>query len=154
MEYWVILLLLLGVALIVAEIIFIPGSAFLGIGGFITAVVGIYLAFIRISDTAGYIALSAFVVTTGAILFFGLKSRTWRRFALTSAIGSRVNDERRVLLNVGDKGQAISALRPSGKGEFGEAVVEVTSVKGFLSDGCPIKITRISGGKVFVEATE
>jgi membrane-bound ClpP family serine protease len=59
-----------------------------------------------------------------------------------------------VLLQIGDIGKAISALRPSGKAQFNEAVVEVHSLSSFLEVGCPVKIIRVEVNKVFVAPAE
>jgi membrane-bound ClpP family serine protease len=149
-----VLLLVFGLALIVLEVIFIPGTTIFGIAGLILAVVGIFLSFNMLGAVIGFSIMGGFVTLTLAAIVYGLKSQVWRRFALNTTSSSRVNEENKILLRVGDTGKSLSALRPSGKATFNESVVEVHTLGSFLGAGCPVKIIRFETNKIFVTAAD
>jgi len=55
-------------------------------------------------------------------------------------------------VNVGDTGEVISTLRPTGKARFGDAIVDVVAHGDFLNVGTKVKITEIHGNRVVVKA--
>jgi membrane-bound ClpP family serine protease len=147
-----VLLLLFALALIVVEIIFIPGTSLFGIAGFILAIIGFWISFSALGTAAGFTVVASFVVLAGFTIYYSLKKRAWDRFALNTKISSRVNDERRFVLHVGETGHTLSALRPAGKAEFGNHVVEVHTLGNFVDVDQPVRVIRIDHNKVFVEA--
>lgn len=149
----IVLLLVFSLALIVLEIIFIPGTTIFGLAGLILAVIGIFISFKSLGAVMGFSILAGFVALTGIALVYGLRSGVWRKFALNHTISSKVNDENKVLLKIGDLGKAISTLRPSGKAQFNEAIVEVHTQGPFLEAGCSVRIVRFDTNKIFVAAS-
>ena len=152
MGIWVSILLLLvfGLLLILAEVIFIPGTTIFGVLGFATSVIGLYLSYRQLGTTVGTAVLTGYAGVAFVALYFGFKSNVWRRFALTSRISSRVNEEARFPLRVGDRGKALSALRPSGKAEFKDGIAEVHSLGNFIDVGCTVEVVRLEGNQIFV----
>ncbi|MBC7920553.1 MAG: NfeD family protein [Ferruginibacter sp.] len=146
----ILLLLVFGLLLILAEVIFIPGTTIFGVLGFATAVVGIYLSYRQLGTTLGTAVLVGYAGVAFVALYFGFKSNVWRRFALTSRISSRVNEEERFFLQIGDRGKAISALRPSGKAEFKGGIAEVHSLGNFIDAGCTLEVVRLENNQIFV----
>jgi len=57
-------------------------------------------------------------------------------------------------VKVGDKGEVVSILRPTGKAKFGDAIVDVVAVGEFLVKGTKIEIIEIHGNRVVVRAVE
>jgi len=55
---------------------------------------------------------------------------------------------------VGDMGIAQTPLRPGGKGRFGERTIDVLACGDFLDRGTPIRVIRVTGNQVLVEAVE
>jgi membrane-bound ClpP family serine protease len=151
---WLTLLLLLffALVLIVVEIIFIPGTTLFGIAGFILAIIGFWISFSILGSTTGLVVIVVFLALAGITIYYSMKKRVWGRFALNNKIHSRVNDDERFLLRIGETGEAISALRPSGKAEFGNHIVEVQTLGTFLDAREKIRVIRIDHNKIFVEA--
>jgi membrane-bound serine protease (ClpP class) len=52
----------------------------------------------------------------------------------------------------GTTGRALSTLRPGGTGDFGGAPLEVTTEGVFLEAGTPIRVLRVEGNQIVVEA--
>ena len=57
-------------------------------------------------------------------------------------------------LQVGDVGQARSALRPAGQCEFGDLKVDVVTDGRFIEPGTAVQITEISGNRVMVKQVQ
>lgn len=55
-------------------------------------------------------------------------------------------------VNIGDTGEVISTLRPTGKARFGDAIVDVVAQGGFLNIGTRVEIIGIHGNRVVVKA--
>lgn len=141
------------VALILAEIFFIPGVGLLGIIGVL-----------------GFIGVGAFIVSTGEVtiaVIFGAvcvllfilgfvllsRNRFIKRVALTDTV-----DEVAVKLptdwQVGAEGTAISRLTLSGEVQINGTRYEAESESGFIDEGEPIYISRIRKDKIFVKRVE
>jgi membrane-bound ClpP family serine protease len=153
MEWFtLILVLLFALALIVVEIIFIPGTSLFGLAGFILAIIGFWISFSTLGATTGFAVVAAFLLVAGGTIYYSLKKRAWSRFALNNQIFSRVNDDEKFILRIGETGHTLSALRPSGKAEFGNHVVEVHTLGKFLDVNQSVRVIRIDHNKIFVEA--
>lgn len=145
------ILIVIGLVLIIVELIFVPGTTLVGILGFIFAGVGIYLSFVYYGVVIGSSVLAAFLIISGITLYISLKGNVWKRFALKSSNNSRVNDEHKNNLMVGDIGVAISSLRPIGKAEFQDIVYEVRSNGRYVDSGEEVKIIKVESNRIIVE---
>ena len=59
-----------------------------------------------------------------------------------------------VSVNVGDVGEVVSTLRPTGNAKFGQAIVDVVAEAEFLDKGTKVEIIEIHGNKVVVKKVE
>jgi membrane-bound serine protease (ClpP class) len=55
-------------------------------------------------------------------------------------------------VNLGDVGKVKSKLRPTGKVQFGDAIVDVVAEGEFLEAGTAVEIIEIHGNRVVVKA--
>lgn len=148
----IIFLLLLGLIFLVGEVFFLPGVTIMGIIGAIFSGAGIYLSYSYFGSEVGNIVLMLTVIANASALFYSLKSGVWQKFALKKSIKSKVNEDDPIyILNEGDVGTAKTTLRPVGDAEISGARFEVTSSKGLIDVGKPIKVVKIEGRKIFVE---
>lgn len=88
--FLVVLLVLAGVALLLAEMFLLPGFGIAGIGGFGCLVAAVVMAWLMISRMAGYITLGACLVLSGLAIWGFLCSKALDRMALDSKIDSHV----------------------------------------------------------------
>lgn len=151
---WLSVALLVGVGLtlITIELIFVPGTTILGIVGLICLVVGVFLSFQYFGTGVGWTVLLGSSVIGSGTLIYALRSGVWDRFANKSSIDSHFNEDFPIELQVGQVGEAVSALRPVGKAEFNTKLLEVRSDGNYISTGQKLQVIRIVGSKVFVEA--
>jgi len=61
-------------------------------------------------------------------------------------------ESKTVSVNLGDSGEVVSILRPTGKAKFGDAVVDVVAEAEFLDKGTKVEIIEIHGNRVVVKA--
>ncbi|HMJ70557.1 MAG TPA: hypothetical protein VK508_16745 [Cyclobacteriaceae bacterium] len=147
----VIALVLIGLLLVIIEVIFIPGTTFVGVAGFVCMIVGVILAFRYFGSETGWMTLGGSTAASGVLLYIAFKSNVWKRFALGTSIDSKVNVIEELKFPVGREGVAVSALRPMGKGEFGPETVEVRTGGEYVEAGSRIKVARIVRNQIIVE---
>lgn len=88
--FLVVLLVLAGVALLLAEMFLLPGFGIAGIGGFGCLIAAVVMAWLMIGRMAGYITLGACLVLSGLAIWGFLRSNALDRMALDSKIDSHV----------------------------------------------------------------
>jgi len=152
MEWFVVIsLIATGLILIVVEIIFVPGTTVVGFIGFGLLLLGLLLGFRYFDNTTGWSIVAGTAVASGIIFTWTFRSKPWQQFALKSSIKSKVNEGIHDHLQTGEEGITMSALRPSGKAEFGGKIVEVTTQGTYLESGTRIKIIKLSPYQILVE---
>ena len=150
---WIIIvaLLVIGLALIVAELVFIPGTTVVGLLGLFSTIAAIVISYRHYGNEVGFYVLVGTGIVTLGTLFYSFRSRSWSRFSLKTAIDSRVNEGLTDSLQVGDKGVAASRLRPFGKALFNQREYEVRTSGNFLEAGSEVTITLITSNQIIVE---
>ena len=149
-----VVLILIGLAFIVAEVIFIPGTTFVGFIGAAFGILGIVKIYLEEGSTAGHIALGISAALFGILFYLILKYDVWSGVALKDTMTNKVNENLLDRLSVGDIGVAKSALRPVGKGAFEDTEYEVQTLGHYVETGMPIRIIQITGMKIIVETFE
>jgi len=61
-------------------------------------------------------------------------------------------ESKTVSVSLGDTGEVVSILRPTGKAKFGDAIVDVVAEAEFLDKGTKVEIIEIHGNRVVVKA--
>lgn len=144
-------IIIVGIVLILIELIFFPGTTIFGIFGLVCMGIGIFYGYDQFGSSTGNYILAGSALLTGTIILYGLRGKSWDKFALKSKSESRFNDQVEINLNVGDEGKSISYLRPSGKAEFNSEEFEVFALDEFISSETPIVIVKIDNRKIFVK---
>jgi len=144
-------LLVLGILLLLLEIIFVPGTTVVGIGGFILLAIGVYLAYTSVSAMAGHVSLASSVAVIFLALIVLLKGQTWKRVALDDKLEGKSLESMQDILKVGDRGKTISRLNPVGKALFDESIVEVSTTGDFVAEEVEIEITKVEQNRIRVK---
>jgi len=144
-------IILFGLFLLVAEIIFVPGTTVVGILGFIFSAYGIYLGYDYFGPTTGTIILLGTLLLNVLALVIAFKGKSWERFSLKNTMAGKFNDDFKYDIKEGDTGVTISSLKPIGKAMFGEHETEVRSDGGFVAENIEIEVKRIESSKIFVK---
>ncbi len=88
--FLVVLLVLAGVALLLAEMFLLPGFGIAGISGFAALIGAVVLAYFKISLTAGYITLGACIVLSALAIWGFVRSNAIDKMALDTKIDGHV----------------------------------------------------------------
>ena len=150
---WITVLALIsfGLIMIVVEIIFVPGTTFVGIIGLISTIIGVYFSFVFFGSSVGFGFLAFSIVLFGVALYFGFRGKTWDRFSLKHSIRSKVNEGLTSNLQIAQRGVALSSLRPIGKAEFEGRTYEVKSHGDYIDTGTAIEIIKIEQNNIYVQ---
>jgi len=144
-------LILFGLLLIVAEVIFVPGTTVVGLIGFAFLIAGIAFGFKYYGNETGWTIVGVASVASGLLFYFAFKANVWGRFSLKSTNTGRVNEGVNDLLQPGLEGVALSALRPVGKAELNSQVLEVRTMGNYIDSGTRVRIVKILSNQIFVE---
>lgn len=148
----VIALLSVGYILLLLEI-FVPGGV-LGVLGGLAVVWGCVKAF-GLGPLWGFASIVlSIAVTIGLVVGF-LRSRAAKRLVLSSEEPKTWKAQNLHLPDlVGVEGRTLSALRPAGLAELGEARVDVVADSEFIDAGVTVRVVEVEGNRVVVEAVE
>ena len=135
---WLIItLIIVGILLLVAELVLLPGISVAGIGAFLSlAVAAVYGFFL-------YGILGGSVVLAVAAVVVSLRANTWQRLSLKSTIDAtstptpEQND-----IRIGQRGETLTRLAPMGKVQVGDVTVEAKSVDAYID---PRQVVEVIG---------
>ena len=148
----IISLSILGLLLIIAEIILIPGIFVAGTLGLVSLRPACWLAFDGIGPDAGYITIAANAVLAVVCAVLSLRSKTWKRLSLHTEIDSRTDTRPEDKgIAVGSQGTTITRLAPMGKVLFGDTTVECSARNGIIDPGQQVEVILIDDNKIFVK---
>lgn len=162
----------LGVMLVLVELLFFPGTVLLGLAGAVLMIGSLLWAMVDYyPDAPEWPPLGVFLLPlanlgvaiglAGIFIFFLAQYfpqlPVLRRLVLTASQpggGALGMDEPGTALDVvraGDKGRAVSLLRPVGRAEFRGQLVDARAEGEFLPPGTPVVALRVEGSEVVVE---
>lgn len=145
----IITLILVGIVLMIAEILLIPGVGVAGILGLLSMGGSCWYAFYEYGNLTGGIVAGVTAVVLVAFAVIVLRAKTWKRMTLNTTIESKVN-QLTVELRVSDKGRTITRLAPMGSVRFGDEIVEVKALEGMIDPNVEVEICMIEDGKIYV----
>lgn len=173
------LVFLVGVILLALELFVFPGTMALGVAGGILIVAGIVMALLDLYPgvplTPGLPALPRFAgpsresvehalwtlfsATVGSAIAIWLASKWLPKTSMYSALvsqgasGAATTAEFAIREKnwVGKTGVTVSALRPGGKAQFGETILDAMSQGEMLAKGVAVRVVAFSGGAAVVE---
>lgn len=150
---WMIIavLILAGIVLIIAEIVFIPGTTVVGLLGAAFVMGGVIFAYKQYGNETGFYILLGTGVATFFAVFFSFRAGTWSKVSNKSAIKSKVNEGLTAQLSEGDIGTTVSALRPMGSAEFNGKIFEVKTSGEYVPNAMQVKIVKIRVNDIVVE---
>ncbi len=178
---WVeVALFIVGVILLAIEIFVLPGFGIAGTLGIVCILVGLFGMLIKNPPNrlpwpysaldwqlfvSGFLGLSLGVA--GFVVLAWLLAKHLPKFQFLSGLmlvptvatqggETRVSmttppESKIAALNVGDTGEVTSALRPTGKARFGDAIVDVVATAEFLDKGTKVQIAELHGNRVVVK---
>ncbi len=152
----IILLIITGALLLIAEIVLLPGLSIAGICSLIAYGIAIYKAFSDYGISGGFIVIVAAIATAVFSLIFCLKAKTWQRFSLKSSIDgkSQESPEEDDNIRIGDVGTTLTRLAPMGKIMVNGKTYEAKAIDAYLTPGTDIEVTAFENFTVVVKKHE
>ncbi len=145
----IVLLILVGLVLVLAEILVIPGVGAAGVLGLVSLAASCFCAFYEYGNTAGAAVTAAELLMLVLIMVYVLRAKTWKRFTLHTNIDSKAVTAGPVL-SVGDRGTTVTRLAPMGTARFNNETAEVTALEGMTDPGIEVEVVLIEDNKIFV----
>ncbi len=146
---FIITLILVGLVLIFAEIILIPGVGVAGILGLLSMGGSCFYAFNKMGNTVGAIVTGVNALLIVALTIWVLRAKTWKRLSLETNIDSKAVSSDRVI-SVGERGKTVTRLSPGGMVLFDRDSVEVKALEGMIDPGVEVEVVMIEDKKVYV----
>ncbi len=177
-------LFLVGIVLLLVEVFVIPGFGITGITGILCIMVGLFGMLIKnppnrlpwpqtvfdwqwflYSVAAISLGFMGFMICAILLAKYMPKMPYLSGMVLLPAVAKKGTEVEASMtspptqgepigIKVGDKGEAISRLRPAGKARFGDAIVDVVAQGDFIDNGAKVEIIEIHGNRVVVRAIE
>ena len=147
----IIILIVIGLALMVVEVVVLPGITVAGIAGVLLIGCSIFLTYRWFGNTAGTIALIGTGILFIVFLIYALRAKTWDRLSLQSEIDSRVNVVDTNHIKPGDKGMTVSRLAPIGKIIIHDQIMEGKSEFGLIDENKEIEVVHVNESTIIVQ---
>jgi membrane-bound serine protease (ClpP class) len=170
---WIVVFVL-GLALIAIELFVYPGTIALGIIGAALTIAAVIMAMVDLYPHPGrgfglpslpnpralqlpllqmVIAMMGTALGAWMVSRYLPKTSLYRSIVSMSASGvqSEARQEEQRSIHLGQEGVALSTLRPGGKAQFGEEILDVMSQGDMVSKGTPVRIIGYSGTEAVVE---
>lgn len=150
----VVILFLVGVALLIVELVAIPGFGIAGVPGLIAVFASLYLSFRDVRSAAyvvgGSIAMTALV--TALTFRYVQRSRTWQRIVLKVRQAREEGYTAPADLQrwVGRTGRTVTPMRPTGVIEVDGERLDASTEGEFLEPGTPVRVVRAEGLRIVV----
>ena len=148
---FIITLILVGLVLIFAEILLIPGVGVAGVLGLLSMGGSCFYAFHEFGNTAGAIVTAVVAVLIVALTIWVLRAKTWKRMSLETNIDSKAVSSDASTIAVGDRGKTLTRLAPMGSARFGDYVVEVKALEGMLDPGVDVEVVLIEDNRIIIK---
>ncbi|REK77933.1 nodulation protein NfeD [Paenibacillus paeoniae] len=147
-------LFIIGIILLIIEL-FVPSFGILGLLGSTSLIAAVVMS--APNPKSGFISLG--VAVAAAAVIVALFARTnrgrgiWNKFILRDKLSTEDGylsaDDRNTL--IGEKGVALTTLRPSGTVQIGESRVDVVTTGEFIEAGKPVVVTKAEGTWIVVK---
>ena len=150
----IIILIVVGLALMVVEVVVLPGITVAGIAGALLIGCGVFLTFKWFGGTAGTFSLIGTGILFIIFLIYVVRAKTWDRLSLHSEIDSRVNVVDTNDIKTGDKGMTVSRLAPIGKILIHGKIMEGKSEFGLIDENREIEVVHVNESTIIVQESK
>ena len=143
-------LLLIGFILILVEIFLTPGFV-VGVVGVAFIAVGLGFVYNDYGTFYGNIALVSSIVLLSGSILAALRSGAWDKVAIKDELKGKANSNHLLKIEIGDQGEALSALRPAGTALIDGQKVEVHTEGSFLLRNDKVEVIKKIGNRIIVK---
>ena len=157
LEWLMVALFVLGSILIAIEVI-VPGFGVAGVLGIISLIFGVVIASKVVSTTALVVIVAIVLVAiTLLIIWFYRSVFKGGKLSKVLVLKSKADDDTGYIAPkdysflLGQRGEAITVLRPTGTAEFDGEKVDVITEGEFIQAGSQVEVIKVEGFKIIVE---
>jgi membrane-bound ClpP family serine protease len=147
----IILLILLGIVLLLIEFTILPGITIAGIGGALSLIASLIIAFSAYGKTGGLFTIAAIILLSPLLVYYFMKSKSSRKIILKTEIDSKVEIVDKNKIKVGSIGISLGRLAPIGKVKINGEVVEAQSSGTFIDENTNVRVLKVKFNKIIVE---
>ncbi|MBL7923738.1 MAG: hypothetical protein JNL88_06035 [Bacteroidia bacterium] len=148
--FFISVLILFGILLIVLEILVVPGFV-VGLLGAAFVIMGIGWTWqVYGSGTGMLVTLLSFFLTALSV-WSALRTGFWKRFSLQDQLKGRMNEIDPETVKEGDRGAAVSSLRPMGTVKVNGQRFEASTEGEMVPPNYPVTVIRVDGNKLIVK---
>ena len=151
---FIVILILVGILLLLAEILLVPGVGVAGVLGLISLIGSCVYAFNVFGMTTGTIIVAVNVILVVVLTVYVLRAKTWKKFTLNTNIDSKAIQDSSTVLAVGDAGKTTTRLAPIGMARFETGAYEVKSLEGMIDAGVEVEVVLIEDNRIIVKPLE
>jgi membrane-bound serine protease (ClpP class) len=148
---------LIGIGLLIVEV-FVPSFGILGILGIAGVITGITMGAYDTGNALRTLGTSVLVasVIVAAVAYLFRKKGVWNRFILKDQLTADQGYVPQLSRAhwLGQYGETVSALRPSGLALIGDQRVDVISSGEFIEQGKPVQVVSVDGTRILVKEIE
>jgi membrane-bound serine protease (ClpP class) len=148
----IVFLLVIGFIFLLVEIFVTPGII-LGLVGLLFMAAGVYRIYSVYGTSAGNYSLASLTLLCVGLILIALRSGVWDRIAQKNVLTGKVNVIDESVFHIGDRGEAVSALRPSGNALINGHKIEVTTEGESINSKEAIEIIKIRNRKIIVKSS-
>lgn len=156
-EYLIpILLQLAGVAVVIAEII-LPSAGLLTLLAMSLFGYSLYMVFQEISSMAGIAFVAADLVLIPTLVIVGIKMLVRSPVTLRTELSSKqgvTSQAPELDRYIGQKGEALTDLRPAGMAKIGDRRVDVVTRGEYVEKGFALVVVAVTGNQIVVRKSE
>lgn len=146
----IISLVIVGLILILAEILLIPGVGIAGVLGVLSMGGSCFYAFHEFGNLTGGVVTGINAILLVVLLVYVLRAKTWKRMTLETNIDAKAVADESAVVAVGDKGRTLTRLAPMGSVRFGDNVAEVKAIEGMIDPGTDVEVVMIEDSRIVV----
>lgn len=139
----IILLILTGFLLLILEFFVFPGITLAGIGGVILVGIGVYSGYATFGTGTGNIILASTMLAFAFVIGMALRTRTWNKLMLNTAITGQVETVSEETIHPGDQGIAMTRLNPIGRVRVNDQDVEAHAPGQFVDAKSPVEVVKV-----------
>ncbi|MBP7167297.1 MAG: hypothetical protein KBB64_06530 [Bacteroidia bacterium] len=147
--FFISVLILFGILLIVLEILALPGFI-VGLLGAVFVVMGIGWTWQVYGSDIGLLTGIITLAITGVSIWSAFRTGFWQRFSLQEKLEGRMNEIDPTSVHVGDRGAAVSSLRPMGTVKVNGQKYQASTEGELVPPNYPVTIIRVETDRLIV----
>lgn len=153
--WFIIILVIVGVLLLVAELVLLPGLSVAGICSLIAFFGAVYIGFTSYGATGGYITIASIAVLAVTATALSLQSRTWRKLSLKSEVDGTSQPLPQEKISEGRIGRTVTRLAPSGNIVIDGETYEARSLgDSYVDPNTDVEVAGFENFTVIVKVVE